>query len=525
MLITNNNIELRNLQEQVLKNKEDIAHHYEIDRTLSNFGIKIVGTVATVNDLPDPTLYEGEYGDGYAVGQPGSYTYYLFTRPDPNAGIYENHWLDVGQLAIQGPEGPVGPQGPQGETGQSTKWYTNQLAADENAKPGDLLLERNGDVFQYNGELSQWVLITNIKGAQGVQGPRGIQGEIGPQGIQGEKGDTGEAGRFVTIAGILTSNTQLPLPSTLRNLTIAYLIGTSEPYKLWIQVGDDVETAIWEDMGPFNVATAITVGGQFRSTWNADTKLDKNTSVTQYNQLYTKAADGGEEYINVTKLKIGDAVVQRKSDGNISLPYIPSVPDDATSKIYVDDKLGYKLDLIEPAARETDFVTIVKDYDGYHQENLLATYTPRASYQSFVGVLRGTKGDLRGMVPENPHTYTLVNIEYLRAHAPVIHSLEIDNYGNKTYLKLINNSTTAISTFTQLSQNIETGGVNIISPVVLNSVDEGKIYTINAITSTVNQPGNGLITLVGISTDNTQETIDFGVGITISDNILSVLSY
>ena len=32
MLITKNDIELRNLQEQVQKNKEDIAKHYEIDR-------------------------------------------------------------------------------------------------------------------------------------------------------------------------------------------------------------------------------------------------------------------------------------------------------------------------------------------------------------------------------------------------------------------------------------------------------------------------------------------------------------
>ena len=42
----------RNLEEQVRKNKEDIARHYAIDRSLANFGIKIVGTVAT-----EPEIY------------------------------------------------------------------------------------------------------------------------------------------------------------------------------------------------------------------------------------------------------------------------------------------------------------------------------------------------------------------------------------------------------------------------------------------------------------------------------------
>lgn len=273
MLITNKNIELRNLQEQVQKNKEDIAKHYEIDRTLANFGIKIVGTVATVNDLPNPVYYEGQYGDGYAVGQPGNYTYYLFTRPDPNAGITENHWLDVGQLAIQGPEGPIGPEGPQGPRGEATRWYTSSTEL-ANANPGDLWLDKHGWVSKKSKEANVWTSVTNIKGPQGIQGPVGPQGPQGPQGEVGPKGDTGEAGKFVTIAGVLNNSSQLPRPSQIKNLSLAYLVGKSEPYKLWIQIGDEVETAVWEPMGLFNVATAVTVGGKYRSTWNADTKLD-----------------------------------------------------------------------------------------------------------------------------------------------------------------------------------------------------------------------------------------------------------
>lgn len=412
MLITNNNIELRNLQEQVLKNKEDIAKHYEIDRTLANFGIKIVGTVATVNDLPNPLTYDGEYGDGYAVGQPGSYTYYLFTRPDPNAGITENHWLDVGQLAIQGPQGPVGPQGPQGPRGDATRWYTSSTEL-ANANPGDLWLDKQGNIFKKSTEANVWTPVTNIKGPQGIQGPRGPQGEVGPQGEKGERGETGDVGAFIHINGILSSSSQLPLPTQINDLSAAYLIGSSAPYTLWVQAGSSIQTAIWTDVGELNVGTYITVGGQFQNVWNADTKLDKNTSVTQYNQLYAKAANGGEGYINVTKQALGDAVVQRESDGSITVPYVPAAPVDATSREYVDNRLNTKLDLIEPVSEQKDFVTVIKTPNGYYQENMIATYTPEASYPQLVGVLRGMQGDIRGMVPANPHTYTLVNIEYL----------------------------------------------------------------------------------------------------------------
>lgn len=273
MLTTNNNIELRNLQEQVLKNKEDIARHYEIDRTLANFGIKIVGTVATVNDLPDAALYDGEYGDGYAVGQAGSYTYYIFTRPDPNQGINTNYWLDVGQLGIQGPTGPQGPVGPQGEKGDATMWYTSS-AEGANANPGDLWLRPDGSIVKKGTAPNVWHSVTNIKGPQGIQGIQGPKGDTGDTGPQGPKGDTGDVGGFINIAGSLTSASVLPDPATIKNLTVAYLVGTTSPQDLYIQVGSDSDTAIWENMGPLNVATYVTVNGQYQNVWDADTKLN-----------------------------------------------------------------------------------------------------------------------------------------------------------------------------------------------------------------------------------------------------------
>ena len=89
----------RNLEEQVLKNKEDIAKHYEIDRALANLGIEVVGQVETAEQLPDPLTYDGKYGYTYAVGNQeevetgtGYYTYYVYTRPAPDAGYNDNHY-------------------------------------------------------------------------------------------------------------------------------------------------------------------------------------------------------------------------------------------------------------------------------------------------------------------------------------------------------------------------------------------------------------------------------------------------
>ena len=166
-----------NLQEQVQKNKEDIANHYNIDRVLANFGIKVIGQVSTEAQLPLP--FNGDYGDAYAVGTSEPYDFYIWTRADANSGHPEDYWFNVGGLTIVGPQGPQGEQGPQGPQGV----------------PGP------------QGP-------TGVQGPQGPQGPQGIQGLTGPQGPQGPKGDTGDVGGFININGILANANQLPTPAS-----------------------------------------------------------------------------------------------------------------------------------------------------------------------------------------------------------------------------------------------------------------------------------------------------------------------
>lgn len=346
---------LRNLTEQV----GFLTDIYNTNKVLASWGIKVVGRVDNDSQLPPAATYDGEYGDAYAVGQVPPYSFWIWTRPAIAGGLA--YWFNYGPISIVGPQGPVGPQGKQGPQGASTKWYIApaQVGADLNV--GDLLLDpKSGDVLIYT-EAGNWALRGNIRGAQGlqgIQGPQGLRGEQGPQGPQGQRGDVGG---FISIRGKISNADQLPTPASLDNLTIAYLVGASEPYDLYIQIGETSDVATWNNVGPLNVATLVTVGGEYQNIWDANTKLDKNTSVTQYNQLYAKAANGDEGYINVTKSLVGDAVPQRESDGSIIVPITPTSDGDATSKKYVDEGLNTKLNRFIPTG--TDVVPAMYGYD------------------------------------------------------------------------------------------------------------------------------------------------------------------
>lgn len=366
-----NGTEYRNLEEQVLKNKVDIAKHYEIDRALANLGIKVVGQVEIPSQLPDPLTYQGEFGDTYAVGNPeyvaegtGYYEYYVFTRPDENAGTTTNHWLNVGRISIVGPQGPAGPKGEQGETGESSRWYYGSAGPvageDYEYQEGDMWLDGTGNVYRYDGGL--WNLTTNIKGPQGVQGIRGLQGERGEQGPQGPQGPQGDVGGFINIFGTLTNAEQLPLPTTLNNLTAAYLVehtgGTDQAndhYDLYVQVGETSATALWVNAGPFNAATLVTQDGVGLNVWDSDTKLDKNTDITDGVEVYAKKDNGTQTMIKVgAGSLVYGAIPQRADSGTILVPLDPGFSDySATSKKYVSDGLNTKLTKVASSSSES----------------------------------------------------------------------------------------------------------------------------------------------------------------------------
>lgn len=190
------NKEFRNIQEQVYKNMKDIQDFQEGVQVLDEFGIKVVGEVPTLADLPTVEEYQAahedwEYGDAYAVGTEAPYDLYILTRE--NDSVEEDHWFDIGEFPAPGPQGEQGIQGP--------------------------------------------------------QGPQGLTGPQGPQGPKGDKGDTGGVSS-IRMAGTVyvpaSGSSMVDLPAYPN--TGGYIGGdiwthgvdgtASEGYEMWLQAGD-----------------------------------------------------------------------------------------------------------------------------------------------------------------------------------------------------------------------------------------------------------------------------------------------
>lgn len=340
----NNGEILRNLEEQVLENKEQIAMHWNVDRVLADFGIKVLGRFNTPADLDDPTKVDKsqlEYGDGYLIGTAVPYDVYVWTRANINAGEPNDYFLNIGKISIVGPQGPVGPQGKQGEKGDTgTRWTVNVAPTFlTDPKKGDIWLDTSntsmlGSVYEYNG--NGWVLTGNIRGPQGAQGVQGIMGPQGPEGPEGPQGPQGPAGGFINLWGILPNTSQLPTPASLNNLTVAYLVGTSTPYNLYVQIGESPATAIWNNAGPFNIGTVVSEGGNYQSTWNADTKVNKVNNAFYKERVYGIDTAGNQKTFIVDADTGSNAVVLRTAFGTIK-SVAPTATDDVTTKQYVDN--------------------------------------------------------------------------------------------------------------------------------------------------------------------------------------------
>lgn len=88
------NKEFRNLEEQVLKNLDDIANLKQ-GTNLAELGIKIINAADPLLDksqLPDADTYDGDYGDGYIVGTETPFNLFVYSRSaDPDI---KGYWFD-----------------------------------------------------------------------------------------------------------------------------------------------------------------------------------------------------------------------------------------------------------------------------------------------------------------------------------------------------------------------------------------------------------------------------------------------
>lgn len=353
MIIVNGK-ELRNLEEQVQANKNDIARIIEGEELLARLGIKVVGQVESVSELPPAASYQGEFGDAYLVGHETPYDYYIFTRPFE--GEIDPQWFDLGPFPVEGPRGVQGPAGPKGADGvRGSRWFSRESAPDTTLgyEVGDYILipstseameGQPGSIYHLHddGGVRRWIFEGNISGPMGPQGPQGKTGLQGAQGPQGEPGPAGPIGPIADVMGILNSVDELPPIGIITNYSIAYLIPVDGVKHIFMPfVYDETGEYYWGDAGIFSVGTMVTENGNPVNEFNADNyrrRLDPEVVGTR--AIYTSSSYG---YITYATTAGANIIPQRTDKGQIKLPaqsgdYLPMI-DEAISRYYLEDYL------------------------------------------------------------------------------------------------------------------------------------------------------------------------------------------
>lgn len=238
------NKDIRNLQEQVAKNMDDIAYILNSGSgSFINYGLKVVYDLL---ELPTVADYKEEnpdwgYGDAVIVDSNA----YVLVK---GYGEEDDYWLDLGSFPAEGPEGPQGeqgergPQGPQGPQG-----------------------------------------IQGPQGERGPQGAIGATGPQGPQGIQGPIGPTGEPGTFNSVTASVGTSTSTP------TVTVTYSDGDA----------DFAFDGLKGDKGDDGLTTSITVNG---STY---TQVEGNITLPDYSGAITLYGNYG---ITVTRSTVNQGV-------------------------------------------------------------------------------------------------------------------------------------------------------------------------------------------------------------------------
>lgn len=277
-MFTIDNVTYRNIQEQVQKNKSDIAAFTNIQFTLNNFGITVLGRLDSESDIPAQVY---EYGDAYLIGEEEPYDIYIYTRTDVEG---EGEFINMGPLSVAGPEGPQGPAGQDGADGAAA---TIAIGSVTTGAAGTNVSVTNSGTS--TAAVLNFTIPRGAKGdtgATGAQGERGLTGERGPQGIQGIQGDPGQS--FI-IKSTISNTSQLPSPSTSpRNEAYVYSDGdASTPDRLYFITGNEGEE-VWSYCNFASVGTTVSVNGSGVSTWNANTKQDALTTSSVSDGTITK---------------------------------------------------------------------------------------------------------------------------------------------------------------------------------------------------------------------------------------------
>lgn len=356
-----------NLEKQVQKNKEDIEYIINEEGALNQFGLRVVGQVETIGDMPTIQAYKQsnpnwEYGDAFMVGVSTAEATVvdvdkavLLVLTRANTIYPTDFWMNLKEFPKPGPVGPQGPQGEQGIQGEHGLNVESGIGLPATQAPqGTTYINATtGDVYRRYNNI--WQLIGNIKGATGSVGPAGPQGKTGPIGQTGATGPQGPRGIGVNILGTLTSTSQLPNPTTVGKDS-AYIIPADGVNHLWVIEGTD--NLVWTDFGTagigekgdkgddgvgintmtdldltygnttvtYDTTDGMTINGQARFTYDGGTTKD----VTMDIEVPIVAGEGiiidkvnGQDKVEV---KLDTAFTDGKYVPNLTNPRYRSVP-------------------------------------------------------------------------------------------------------------------------------------------------------------------------------------------------------
>lgn len=325
-MITVNGVTLRNLQEQVEKNKNDIQDFKDGNQTIAEFGIYVQGVLSNKSLLPET----GEnFGDAYLIGTKSPYDMVVWTRKDNGT---TGEWVDLGSFPLAGPKGDKGDKGSQIYTGNGDPTSIPTRADDYyiNVTTGDLF----ASVYKSSLQIYDWVKQGSLKGPrgergergergyQGIQGATGATGATGPIGPQGAQGPVGPVGPAFNVQGTLESTSQLPTPTIeAQDKGYAYIIPNAAGVKhIWVIEGNEASTLMWTDIGPSGIQGPVGPAGK-----GVDTLTDVNLTLGDTTVLYDTTdgvqitSTGRFTYENGQKDVTVDLDIPIKAGNNISI--------------------------------------------------------------------------------------------------------------------------------------------------------------------------------------------------------------
>lgn len=246
MAIVYNDKVYRNLQEQVLKNQEDLERYVATTLTLNNMGIRVLGIVSNSAKLPASAT---QFGDAYLVGTEAPYNLYIWTRLEAQDSA---RFVSVGQFpAPSNIPGKTGPQGPQGDTGVGI---------------ANIYVDSSGYMKIVYTDDRPDSEFGSLKGTQGAMGPKGPKGDKGDTGAQGPRGLNGENAFAVTIIDTLTSIDQLPSPS-IAGRNDAYVVKSNNQSDLYGLISEN-GTLKWANFGTMAVQSGYATPADVQAVQN-----------------------------------------------------------------------------------------------------------------------------------------------------------------------------------------------------------------------------------------------------------------